>query len=260
MLHLQSGITVTNENFCLTVRHEFPAHIILSIPHDGLISPDLAGLLEPRTQGVRGRDRHVWPIAKDILLKCVSRGMSVSAVRLLMPRAYVDANRPLPKHEVYDPDVQGQTALEDHRLVSIYNHYHAQLANLVQASIATSGPRDVLLLDLHGFGKQPAMAPPSGYDLILGTGNRATIPHGDIDQLFAWRMQDCGYKVFLPGEKSVHPKGDPYSAGHITRYYSQKYGINAIQIEIAPWFRSKEGMAQGKTLAENIALFFAPAW
>jgi hypothetical protein len=117
------------------------------------------------------------------------------------------------------------------------------------------GADRILFIDLHGFGKQPAFAPHEGYDLILGTANRTTINHGEIDRLFAAFMRDKNYIVFLPTEKPIVSSGDPYSAGHITRLYAKRYGINTMQIEISPTFRNREAKELGEKLAADIAGF-----
>ncbi|MDB5245492.1 MAG: hypothetical protein JWN90_597 [Parcubacteria group bacterium] len=256
MLRVDNGLFVSNENFCVTLEHREPSRVIISVPHDGLISNDFTGLFMSRAKGVKGRDKHVWPIVQDIVLNALGRTVQVDAVRLLMPRAYIDGNRELPSSDNLDPETQGQTALDDFRLTSVYRRYHGEIARLVQRSIHAFGIDQVLLIDMHGFGKQPDFAPQEGFDLILGTANRVTVPHADVDNRLAYYLRERGYEIFLPGSKPVRPQGDPYSAGHTTRFYAREYGINAIQIETCPKFRSRDGEVYGKQLATDISEFF----
>jgi hypothetical protein len=117
---------------------------------------------------------------------------------------------------------------------------------------------------MHGFSKQPEFVYNSGggeyrpFDIILGTANRTTINHGDIDrQLFRF-MEMKSYTVFLPTEKPIFPDGDPYSAGHFTRLYAKRYGINTIQVEIAACFRMGENSKDaGEKLAADISEFLS---
>lgn len=257
MLVLKSGLTVATSNFCLTITHKNPPRVIIAIPHDGLITNDFGGMFQVRKNGIKGRDAHVWPIANDIVQNSLELGVSISAVRFLMPRAYIDANRELPHDTNLDPDTQGQTALDDPQLTDVYNHYHGELCNLVEQAIKMHGAEKILFLDLHGFARQPKLAPPEGYDLILGTANRTTIHHGEVDRQFALFMEERAYNVFLPKEKPSFPTGDPYNAGHTTRWYAKHYKINAIQIETFSHFRQRNDGERGKKLATNIAQFFA---
>jgi len=234
-----------------------PARIVMSIPHDGLITNDLEGFCKSRSSGFRGRDKHVWPVAKDVLCGAYDCGLRMSAVRFLIPRAFVDANREEPSAVNIDPDTRGQTAFDDLRLTGVYRHYHGEIERLVKAAVQMHGKDKVLLLDMHGFRKQPTFAPPQGYDLILGTANRATIHYGEVDREFASFMEERKYRVFLPSDKPITLQGDPYSAGHITRLYARTFRINAMQIEISPTFRSKDAQEKGEKLAKDIADFLA---
>ncbi|MEK7593603.1 MAG: N-formylglutamate amidohydrolase [Patescibacteria group bacterium] len=257
MITLQSGLTISNHNFSIVLSHPSPSRVILAVPHDGLISNDFSGMFQARTSGLKGRDTHVWPVANDIVQKALQLGTRIDTVRFLMARAYVDANREMPDESNLDPDTCGQTALDDLLLSSVYQSYHSELCRLVERSMQTFDVEQILFIDLHGFGRQPKIAPPEGYDLILGTANRTTIYHGEVDRTFVRFMEECGYSVFLPGEQPIVPKGDPFSAGHTTRWYAKRYGINAIQIEIFSTFRRREGQAQGEKLATDIAKFLS---
>lgn len=257
MITLSSGLTIVNKNFSVVLSHPKPSRVILSVPHDGLIPNDFSGLFKERTRGPKVRDVHVWPIANDIVQNCLQLGMTVDAIRFLMSRAYVDANREMSGEPNLAPDTLGQTALDDPRLTIVYEHYHRELDRLIRMSVRRHGAENILLLDLHGFGKQPAFAPSKGYDLFLGTANRTTIHHDEIDHVFAGFMTDRGYSVFLPSEKPIFPGGDPYSAGHITRLYAKKYDINAMQIEICSAFRQRENKERGKKLTADTAEFLS---
>lgn len=257
MITLQSGLTISNQDFSIVLSHPTPSRVIISVPHDGLIANDFNGLFIERVVGVKGRDAHVWPIANDIVQRSLLQGLRIDAVRFLMARMYVDANREMVMEPNLDPDTRGQTAFDDALLCSIYENYRHQLCRLVECSIEVYGSDGVLFLDLHGFCKQPAIAPLEGYDLILGTANRKTIHHGEVDRHFAEWMRTSGHNVFLPEEHPVVPQGDPFSAGHITRWYAEKYGINAMQIEIFSSFRGREDKEKGERLAYEVASFLA---
>jgi N-formylglutamate amidohydrolase len=256
MIVLESGLSISTENFSLVLSHQKPARVILAVPHDGFIANDLTGLFISRKRGIKGRDAHVWPIVNDIVQRCLANGVRVDAVRLLVPRAYIDGNREAPTGTNLDPDTLGQTAFDDPQLAATYWHYHGKLGRLVERSITAYGAEQVLFIDLHGFGKQPSFAPAGGYGLIFGTANRSTIHHGVVDREFAEFMEVRNHAVFLPGEVPIRPEGDPYSAGHTTRWYANRYGINAIQIETCPAYRRREGELQGKKLAADLAEFF----
>ncbi|MFZ1075703.1 MAG: N-formylglutamate amidohydrolase [Minisyncoccia bacterium] len=257
MIQLAPGVTLVNSNFSIVLSHPTASRVILAVPHDGFIANDFAGMFQVRRSGVKGRDAHVYPIVNDIVYGALMRGAKIDVVRFLMARAYVDANRELPSGANLDPDTQGQTALDDTRLKGVYEHYHSELCRLVEQSMRMFGKENIIFLDMHGFGKQPKIAPTEGYDLILGTGNRTTIHFGEVDRLLARFLEARGYKVFLPAETPAVPEGDPFSAGHTTRWYAKHYGINAIQIEIYSAFRKRESQQQGQKLSADLADFLS---
>jgi N-formylglutamate amidohydrolase len=222
--------------------------IIITVPHDrGFSSYDLYGLLESRENGIKGRDKYVWPIVKDILL-----GAKVNAVRGLLPRTFVDYNRPPDKTSGYSSEEEIQIAFDDPRLRGFYGHYHQTIAQLIRKAIEKFGLRKCLLMDLHGFSLQP---PYGEYDLILGTGNRITV-NSDVDQRLADFLATRGYRIFLPAEKPIGPSEDKYDAEFTTRHYAQEFGIDAIQIEIAQKFRVLEGIEVGQQLSADMTEFF----
>lgn len=226
-----------NSLFVHTLTPSTPSPIILSVPHDGLRKEDFEGIYVPRKIGHHIRDVSTWLVAKDILLH-----HPCSAVRGLMPRMFVDYNRSWPEAVNYCPLTKSEvhTAIDDPRLEGPYKHYHAQISQCIADGINVFGKEQVLLLDIHGFSVQPPHAPPGGYDLIFGTGNRQTVPHHDIDIALCNALTKRGYKIFLPGDTTIGPIEDEYSADYTTRHHSARNKINVIQIEIARHLRLKE--------------------
>lgn len=216
--------------------------VVISVPHDGMFAGDFFGLYRERENGIKGRDKFVWPVVKDISLS-----VGISAVRGMMPRHFIDYNRP-PAHLSFEGETQ--TAFDDDRLDIFYQSYHGQVVRLLQRAKKHFGAKR-LLIDFHGFAKQP---PYGEYDLILGTDNRVTVC-SEVDRDFASFMSDCGYCVFLPEDFSSGPREDWYSAGFTTKYYAQKYRVDCIQIELASKFRTREGADAGRKMSSDIAAF-----
>jgi len=256
MLHISENLTSSNSGFCQTLEHSAPTKILLTVPHDGLIAADF-GFFKPRDKGpdgrraIYGRDTHVWPIVRDIVDHADKDGVGIDAVRFLVPRMYVDANRALVPEDNLDPDTPHQTALDDPRLIPAYENYFSVIRQQVTRSIEAYGKDKILFIDCHGFGGKLQ----ADFDLILGTANRTTLKHSDVDRQFAAAMREFGYRVFLPEKVPVSPQGDPFSAGHTTIHTARTYDIDAIQIEIANRFRTREGTEQGLLLAAHIASF-----
>ena len=219
------------------------------MPHDrGFYPHDLLGFFEPRKKGAKGRDSHIWPIVKDILLR-----VRVNAVRGIFPRHFIDYNRS-PEGINYYPlsQKETETAFDDTRLKPFYDYYHQIIVNLLRKAIRTYGQEKCLLVDFHGFAKQPSYGE---YDLIFGTGNRITV-HSSIDQVLSDFFLARGYRVFLPVEETIGQQEDVYSADFTVRHYAEKFGIDAIQIEVAKRFRILEGKEIGQRLSIDIAAFF----
>lgn len=234
--------SVRQELFCCRFRHNEAPKAVLSVPHDGQITNDLC-LFSQRQSGIHGRDAHVWPIVSDVIARSSEQGVPVDAIRFLMPRAYVDANRS-----------HGE-ALDDERLAETYHCYHCLLKESVERSQEAHGNAGVLL-DMHGFGTQPDYAPSEGYDVILGTSYRKTVGESDIDRRFHVFLTERGYRVFLPSEQPVNPTGGDRLSGQFTvNHYASTYGIPSVQVEIAPKFRSRETQHDGERLAVDIADF-----
>lgn len=239
-----------NSLFVQTLTPSTPSPIILSVPHDGLRKEDFEGIYAPRKIGHHIRDVSTWLVAKDILLH-----HPCSAVRGLMPRKFIDYNRSWPEAINYYPLTQSEvhTAIDDPRLEKYYRNYHAQIDERVADGSRFFEKDKILLLDIHGFSKQPPYAPPGGFDLIFGTGNRQTILHNNADIALYDEMRARGYNIFLPKAVSVGPLEDHYSTDYTTRHHSQHHQINAIQIEIAIRFRTKDSAEAGRKLSTDIA-------
>lgn len=237
------------ESACWKFRSAPLSRVTISVPHDRAFSPhDLSGFLERRKKGVRGRDPHVWSVVKDIMI-----AVPINAVRGTFPRDFVDYNRGWPFGISYYPLTQpeAESALEDGRLYPVYRQYHATLESLLRGSIERWGRERCLLLDFHGFSKQP---PHGQFDVILGTGNRRTVS-SEVDRELAEALSSKGYRVFLPGDETQGPMEDSYSADYTTRHYHEHFGIDSIQVEIAKHFRTREGKQRGVDLSGNIAEF-----
>lgn len=260
-LELENHI-IQCSNFTLSVETKQPTRVVITVPHDGLPKSELVGFSSPRENGIRGRDKHVWPIVRDLILGTSDLEITkyISIIRGLMWRGFIDYNRSWPQGINYYPltKEKAQTALEDPKLVPAYHTYHNKIQELVARSLEYYGNGGCLLLDMHGFCVQPPFAPePFGYDLVLGTGNRSTIPYGAIDLEMGRYLQEKGYSVFVPAEKNPEqgPAEDLYSADFTTHYYSETFNINAIQVEVAPWFRNRDGTERGQRLSQDLAQF-----
>ncbi len=218
--------------------------IIVSVPHD--VRANYTWPDQLRTQGVIHGDLGVWLVAKDLMFEQPMQIRldiqdRISVVRTTMPRGLVDMNRRLSVESNYS-NSEVQTALENLRYTNVYKHYYLELSRLIELGIKTFGTDGLLVLDLHGFKKQPEYAPDGGFDLIFGTDNRKTIFNNDVDIKMGQYLQELGYKVFVPNNNPINGrKEDAYAAGYITRSFSDFYNINVIQIEIAYKFRDKVG-------------------
>lgn len=246
--------SVSQVDWTLQLTPSTDSPIIMSVPHDGLPRSDFEGLFVPRNSGHHCRDMYVWNFVRDILTHHPSYG-----IRGLLPRKFVDYNRAWPQAINYYPLTQAEahTALDDERLVTAWETYHRSIESNLSRCISKFGVKRTLLIDMHGFIKQPEYAPHEGFDLILGTGNRITIPYGNPDEQLANYMTERGYHVFLPQPQSIGPLEDVYAADFTTRHHAETSRVNAIQIEIANKFRTKHGRDAGIKLAQCFAEFFA---
>lgn len=241
------------EKFCVVIESIEPTPIVISIPHDSLPTQNFNNFFLPRKS--EGRDLNIWPIVRDIMLDYPTH-----MVRGLMPRRFIEYNTGYPINTNYYP-LSGKekiAALADQRLIAQYQYFHDTIKRLIAESKKAFSLKECLLVDMHGFGNQPEYAPPvHGFDLILGTGNRSTIKHGNIDKHLAKYFSDLGYNIFLPQETNVREIEDAFNGGYIVRHHSKESNINAIQIEIAPRFRNRDGKDIGQKLAKHFTTFFS---
>jgi N-formylglutamate amidohydrolase len=214
--------------------------VIITIPHDGIFhDSDWQGILKFRENGVVGRDKHIWPIVRDIIL----RTNKLSVVRGTFPRRIIDYNRSCGNFDI--------PSLVDGRMQQFFSNYHYAIESFIERALSTYEQHCCLLLDIHGFDIQPDNGE---YDIILGTDHRKTIQLGsDIDSQLASFLRNRGYKVFLPTNEAV--SGERYVGAYTVCQYSSKYKISAIQIEIAKEFRTKKGLELGKKLSLDLAGF-----
>ncbi|MBI2546934.1 MAG: N-formylglutamate amidohydrolase [Candidatus Aenigmarchaeota archaeon] len=252
---------VTDSHFVEIWESTKPNRIIVTVPHDG--TPNYKWPDKLRRMGVRGGDPGVWLIAMDMMFEHPKRKRysiqdSISVVRGTIPRGQVDFNRSWPIEKSYYKYQRSQSALENPRYISVYNHFHNNVARLIERGIDTYGRSECLLIDLHGFSEQPDYAPKCGYDLILGTGNRQTIFYHDVDMLMGSFFSRLDYTVFVPEDKpGKGHREDRYNADFITRGYAERYQVNAIQLETAHKFRDRKGGALiGPKLSRDLVRFF----
>jgi len=167
-----------------------PPRVFITVQHDGLSRHVFEGLYENRKSGTE-------PDSRTLLLAMrLFRAASphVGVIYSLFPRSVLETNVP--------PD----EAYRDPALKPLYDSYHQEVEGYLAAAVRAHGT--CALLDLHGFSSdgQPSYAPPGGYDVILGTGNRSTIPHheagteatDDLDYRIRDALTEAGLAVFCP--------------------------------------------------------------
>jgi len=215
--------------------------VIISIPHDSIThDSDWEGILSFREKGIVGRDKHTWPIVRDIL----SSTNKVSVVRGIFPRSVIDYNR-----SQSDSDSPAWT---DPRMQHFFSYYHSAIAAFIEKAQSIFEKHKCLLLDIHGFCTQPFKE--MDFDIILGTRNKETIKfNSDIDDRLAFFLKSRGYRVFVPQEEKV--PNEKYSGAFTIQYHSEKSEISAIQVEIAKKFRVKQGKEIGVRLSKDLADF-----
>ena len=214
--------------------------VIITIPHDGIFhNSDWQGIIGFRERGCIGRDKNTWPIVRDIIFLT----NKLSVVRGTFPRAIIDYNRA--------DDNSSIPALIDPRMQQFFSNYHYAIEFFIKRALKAYEKHRCLLLDIHGFDKQPDN---EMYDIILGTDHRQTIQSGsDIDSQLAFFLRSKKYRVYLPTKESI--SGEKYTGAYTICQHSVKYGINAIQIEIAKKFRMRNGLELGKKLSADLAEF-----
>jgi len=174
-----------------------PPPVFVAVQHCGLgreIFQDL--FLTRNSESVT--DLQTLPLALDLFR---SASPHVGVVYNQFNRRYVETN------------VHPADAYRDERLAGYYDSFHQEIAARIIESSAVNGP--CVLLDLHGFGDQPAYAPCGGYDAILGTGNRSTVRLADrtrrdeknnLDYQFRDELKKRGLSVFCPEFEPVREK------------------------------------------------------
>ncbi len=230
------------DQYVQTMTSRRPSRALLTVPHDGVSGEALFGSFVPmRRTGCLVRDCGVWPIVRDIIV-----GQPVNVVRGLLPRCYVDYNR------------NAAEAYEMPQFAVTHAQYHGAIFTQVRQMGQLFEPKDLLVLDVHGFSNQPPYAPRDGYDIVLGTGNRSTIVHGEPDRALAVHLRACGYEVFLPDIMAQNPHSgriDYLNGGYTVRHVARELGVNSVQIEIARRFRRRDAAAIGTQLSADLAAF-----
>jgi N-formylglutamate amidohydrolase len=211
---------------------ETPPPVLVTVQHCGLgqeIFQDL--FLARKTKSLT--DLKTLPLALDLFR---AASPHVGVIYNQFNRRYLETNVP--------PD----EAYRDQRLAAYYDSFHQKLAALISESSAVNGP--CVLLDLHGFGAQPAYSPPGGYDAILGTGNRSTVrvadktrpdEKNDLDYQLRDELEKSGLSVFCPESEPVRKTPDPFNGGYLIRKHSENAELvaAAIQIELAYGIRDR---------------------
>ena len=241
---------ITMSDFVITNQDARPAKVVLSVPHDGLWAHNFTGHFTARKEGVGWADRHVTPIANDILVYCRQRGLSVDMVRFLMPRTYVDANRPAP--DMAACTRYSETAFVDEKVRQYYEKYFTELGVCIQRSVEEYGNEHLLVLDLHGFARGRRHNQITDFDIILGTDHRQTIRYAEPDKLLGAYLNSGGFDTFTPLEEDTLPNGDPFVGGFICEYLSGTHRVNTIQVEMEKRFRFKNSEPEGQRLARTI--------
>jgi hypothetical protein len=182
MIHHNFGITF--------VPSVAPPRVFITVQHDGLSRHVFESIYENRTSGTE-------PDSRTLLLAMRlfrAAAPHVGVIYSLFPRRILETNVP--------PD----EAYRDPALGPLYDSYHQEVERYLKAAVRAHG--SCTLLDLHGFSSagQPYYAPPGGYDVILGTGNRSTVPHhelvtgvlNDLDYRVRDALTEAGLAVFCP--------------------------------------------------------------
>lgn len=175
-----------------------PPNVFITVQHCGLSSEVFVNLFQERGPG-SVTDLLTLPLAMDIFR---SASPHVGVIYNQFSRRYVETN------------VEPEDGYSDPRLAPYYNAFHQEIDNRLAEAARAYGP--CLLLDLHGFAGQPSYAPPDGYDVILGTDNRATVRHtqseysvgkkDDLDYRLTALLEKSGLSVFCPEREPLLEK------------------------------------------------------
>jgi len=245
---------ISQKNFVFSVT-DYSSPIIITVPHGGL-SQAYASWLENFFQTRQtissasplkdlsasetictGGDQNIWHIAADIL-----KVYSANAIMGLLPRAYVDYNR-------FTPEI----AYADQRLESYYTYYHERIGQLIQKLLLIH--QKVILLDLHGFAKQPIEG--RTFDLIIGTNNGETTPNKFDVQIYDRLKSE--YQIFCAGCDGWPKESEAYKGDTTNLHYHRKYGVDSLLLEISPRFRNptiENSREKGIKLAGDLARCF----
>lgn len=230
-----NGYTVRQQDFVHSCLPKEPARILLTIPHTPMLSrADAAFLFTPRARGIITDDDNVTAISS-----AVQRQLRVGAIRGMLPREFIDLNRATSNAQRESLGIRDKAlAYADPSLEVVYTRYHGAITEEVRRMIQHHGASKCLVLDLHGFFKQPSYAPEGGFDVILGTLYRQSIPHGNPDHDLAGFLGQAGFRVFCPETTPTREgRGDLFSGGFTCAHHAQQQTINVIQIEFAPALR-----------------------
>ena len=227
---------VASGPFSLFVFGEHPARLLFTCPHDGPRADDwpLSYMFSQRRTGTTVRDVRVGPIMSAIASACCHIGLQVDTAQVCVPRVFLDPTRVRPGDASLNSGASSEVAYEDLRMGPILDGYIGGIEALLGRSVDARGNTAVCLVDMHGFNRKTHQL---SYDIVLGTANRRTVPHGSIDRDFAGAMRARGYDLFLPEAHSIGSGLDPYNGGHFVRWVFQQWCVNVIQMEIASEWR-----------------------
>jgi N-formylglutamate amidohydrolase len=214
--------------------------ILITVPHGGMprrYGSWLNYFFEKRPEDdnhITKGDAYIWHVVADILKK-----YPANAVVGLIPRCYIDYNR-------FD-----DTAYSDRNLKLFYEAYHDAICEIIKKLSKKWGR--IVLLDFHGFSKQPIAR--KNFDIILGTNDGESSLSG-IDKIIYRSMKDK-YKIFCSGQDRL-PRESVYRGDTTNLYYHNKYNLDGVLVEISPRFRKKtsESKRAGIELAYDFSTVF----
>ena len=243
---------ISQKNFVLSVVN-YDSPIIITVPHGGLskiYGSWLENFFQPRpkidySQSIKkpptsekivlGGDAQIWHLVADIL-----KAHPVNAVMGLLPRLFIDYNRLIP-----------EIAYNDKHLKVYYDYYHKCISKIIEKLLLIH--KNVILLDMHGFAKQPLSD--HTFDFIIGSNNGETSPN-KIDSFIYEDMKDK-YHIFCASKDGLPSESDSYRGDTTNLHYYKKYNIDTLLIEISTKFRSRDvvnSKENGIKLANDFAL------
>ncbi|MFX1588792.1 MAG: N-formylglutamate amidohydrolase [Promethearchaeota archaeon] len=202
------------------------APIILSCAHGGFKKPRR---IPDKLQGPWIPDENTYFIAKQIIheLKKQKQNFSIYYILNKIHRSKIDPNRP-----TYSQMAFNQSSDEAR---NIHQAYHDQLIKFAQECVSTYDR--CLIIDFHGFSKPDRDYP----EIIFGHlfGDTLSLfqesDKEDCDKYWGCFQldQEISKTFSLDNGLTLTNYNLSYSGGYITRRFSNKDKINAIQIEIA---------------------------